>query len=110
MFGMETGAIEEMRVETKKIALKILGYLGRNPSAMDTVQGISEWWIRENPKRVEEALSFLVGRNIMSVSILQDRSFYWLDKKLECGSFRIELEEMSTAGGDSVMESNGDAS
>jgi len=47
--------------------LAILDYLQRNPDAKDTLEGISDWWVRKAATEMkrsaaESALSFLLSR------------------------------------------------
>lgn len=56
-------------------AVHILSYLERHPGAVDTVEGIAEWWITR--ERIEQgvretvaALEFLVSRDL----VIEDRA------------------------------------
>jgi hypothetical protein len=51
----------------KDISQEILEYLRKHPEASDTLEGITEWWvlsqrIQDDVKKVQEAVSILVGQ------------------------------------------------
>jgi hypothetical protein len=67
---------------TQQIAYHILAYLAENPDAQDTLKGISEWWLSEQPGRlnaaaVEEAVARLVARGLVIASPREGAQTYY---------------------------------
>lgn len=64
------------------ISYDILAYLSENPDAQDTLEGIAEWWLSEQPVKpniavVGEALNELVDRGLVLARSGEDaRTFY----------------------------------
>jgi hypothetical protein len=53
----------ESRVDEEQIAQAILNYLGEHPNAMDTLQGIADWWLQREQVRVTiEMLARVLSR------------------------------------------------
>lgn len=64
-------------VSAAEVARTILDYLRRNPEAQDTLEGIVEWWLPEQPRNpptatIKEALDKLVGAGLISEHKGQD--------------------------------------
>jgi Fe2+ or Zn2+ uptake regulation protein len=56
----------------EQVANAILRYLEEAPHAMDTVEGVTEWWlmrqrVRDDVESVERALDALVARGVLQV-------------------------------------------
>ncbi len=54
--------------EIKRIACEIKRYLGKHPHGVDTIDGITRWWIprqriEEASLRVQQALDYLVAES-----------------------------------------------
>lgn len=67
---------------TQQIAYHILSYLAENPDAQDTLKGISEWWLSEQPGRpnaaaVEEAVARLVTGGLVIASAREGAQTYY---------------------------------
>ena len=79
----ERNFVEE---QVTKFAFMILGYLKKNPNAMDTIEGITEWWILSeninlNLTNVQNALDTLLAENlIQKKSYNGQRVYYQLNK------------------------------
>lgn len=52
----------------QKAALAILAYFRLHPHARDTVEGIANWWVREDKRIVKDALDLLVDEGIVATS------------------------------------------
>jgi hypothetical protein len=57
-------------VSTSRVARAILDYLRQNPSAQDTLSGITEWWlprqqIRTQTTTVKDALALLIANELI---------------------------------------------
>ena len=50
MHNTESNALDDSRTATH-LARMILDYLAEHPQAMDTVEGIAEWWVRRQEVR-----------------------------------------------------------
>jgi hypothetical protein len=53
------------------LARAVMGYLGEHPRAMDTVQGIAEWWVMRQQVRVEVDVVARVLRRLMHEGLLE---------------------------------------
>ena len=61
------------RQHEEELTLAVLQYLAENPRAMDTLEGIAEWWIARQQIRVEVAtlarvLNRLTERGLLDVT------------------------------------------
>ena len=71
----------------QQIARDILSYLANNPDALDTPEGIMEWWLSERTAKrsvvaVEEALTELVDRGLILKRMGQDaRTYYKVNRR-----------------------------
>lgn len=76
--GPEDGARDASRdTRVDEIADTILRYLSTRPHAMDTVEGVTDWWIprqryEEALANVQEALDALVGQGRLVASVGRD--------------------------------------
>jgi len=74
-------------VSAARVARAILDYLHRNPSAQDTLSGITEWWlprqqIRTQTTTVKEALALLIADElILEVKGKDSQSHYRLNER-----------------------------
>jgi len=72
---------------TQQIAYHILSYLAENPDAQDTLKGISEWWLSEQPGRpnaaaVEEAVARLVSSGLVEAREREGaRTYYKVNRR-----------------------------
>jgi hypothetical protein len=50
-----------MNIEQKMLAEKIMSYLGKNPNAGDTTDGIAKWWLESGntPQQVKQVANVL---------------------------------------------------
>jgi len=67
---------------TQQIAYHILAYLAENPDAQDTLKGISEWWLSEQPIRpnaaaVEKAVTNLVADGLVVATAREGAQTYY---------------------------------
>lgn len=74
------GTAQDSSVE--QIAAAIERYLDRNPSAVDSVVGIVQWWLpvfdmEVAPNRVEEALLLLQSRGVVEEVAVADQQSFW---------------------------------
>ncbi|MGD0125403.1 MAG: hypothetical protein ABSF46_08600 [Terriglobia bacterium] len=53
------------------LARAVMGYLGEHPRAMDTVQGIAEWWVMRQQLRVEVDVVARVLQRLMHEGLLE---------------------------------------
>jgi hypothetical protein len=73
---------EDARSAEEEIALQILEYLKDHPQAKDTIEGISQWWLRLGEAKhrladVEAALACLLSRDlIVSTQLKGSPQFY----------------------------------
>ena len=68
--------------EIPKLANEILTYLTKHPDAMDTIEGIVEWWLLEQrverqSARVRHALAVLVARELVIEREGRDSRVYY---------------------------------
>jgi len=61
---------------------EIIAYLGENPDAEDTVEGVVQWWLLEQriqrtTAEVKAALDELVARNLVEVRQGTDERIYY---------------------------------
>lgn len=62
--------MNDERQEEDRMEAAILRYLGEHPHAMDTLEGVAEWWlarerIRTDVRRLATALRRLVDRGFL---------------------------------------------
>jgi hypothetical protein len=65
-FGMNDFRDEE------DVAEAILGYLSEHPRAMDTLEGIAEWWLVRQQIRVHVAMLRRVLRRLTDEGLLEE--------------------------------------
>jgi Fe2+ or Zn2+ uptake regulation protein len=58
--------------EDEEVAEAILGYLAEHPQAMDTVEGIAQWWIMRQQVRVTATTVARVLRELTERGLLQE--------------------------------------
>jgi hypothetical protein len=57
------GEISEITLPEPELETAVMSYLAEHPEAMDTIEGIAEWWLMRQRIRVGlEALSRVLGR------------------------------------------------
>jgi hypothetical protein len=84
----DRGKARQLREE--ELAEAIVGYLAEHPRAMDTLQGIAEWWIPHQRVRVDVETIERVLRNLTEKGLLErlqtlESCLYRLKgKKFEC--------------------------
>lgn len=72
----------------RKLVRQILVYLLKHPSAKDTVEGVSQWWMGGEPTtyrqdEIQEALSSLVARRILTKrETVQSKTLYSLNPEM----------------------------
>ncbi len=76
--------------EVKRVAISILRYLRYRPLAQDSVKGIAEWWIGEDPGVVEEALNLLLDQGIVA----KRGDIFRLAHPMHARPFRRKLDEV----------------
>jgi hypothetical protein len=74
------------RKQERELAELVLGYLKEQPKAMDTLQGIAEWWIsrqqvRVDVERLAGALQDLTNQGVLERIGSEDNALYRLRKK-----------------------------
>jgi DNA-binding IclR family transcriptional regulator len=60
------------RQSDEEVAQDILGYLAEHPRAMDTAEGIAEWWIMRQQIRVNVAALTRVLRGMTERGLLEE--------------------------------------
>ena len=55
----------------EELTSAVLGYLAENPRAMDTLEGIAEWWIARQQIRVEVTMLARVLRRLTERGLLE---------------------------------------
>ena len=56
----------------EQVAQSILGYLAEHPRAMDTVEGIAQWWIMRQQIRVTATTVARVLRQLAERGLLEE--------------------------------------
>ena len=56
----------------EQVAQSILGYLAEHPQAMDTVEGIAQWWIMRQQIRVTATTVARVLRQLAERGLLEE--------------------------------------
>lgn len=101
-----------MRSE-KWIAYDILNYLSKQPMAMDTFQGITEWWILKEQidsavESVSRALDLLVEKRYLTKRYTHNEKSYYQINREKVEEIREALEkmahELSDQGGDTATK------
>jgi len=77
--GNGMGSSESRNVAQK--IQKILNYLVKNPGAMDTDEGIARWWLREDIRGVQPALTLLKNEEILFIKMLSGQQYYLLNER-----------------------------
>lgn len=54
-----------------ELARAVMGYLGEHPRAMDTVQGIAEWWVMRQEAQVDVDTLARVLRQLADEGLLE---------------------------------------
>jgi hypothetical protein len=67
--------------EDERLRALVLGYLDEHPMAMDTLDGIAEWWIRRRQievevRRVSSVLEALVHEGVLEETHQSGLSFF----------------------------------
>jgi DNA-binding PadR family transcriptional regulator len=88
-----------MRSE-KLIAYDILNYLSKQPRAMDTFQGISEWWLLKEQidsavETVSRALELLVKKQYLTKRYTHNDKRYYQINREKVEDIREALEKMT---------------
>ena len=58
------------------IAERVLAYFRANAGAMDSVEGIARFWVREDPGVVERCLADLHARGLLEKRLIGGTAFY----------------------------------
>src|SRR3989442_5540500 len=61
---------------TPHIAERVLAYFRANTGAMDSVEGIARFWVREDPGVVEHCLADLHARGLLERRLIGGTAFY----------------------------------
>jgi len=59
-------------VNDEQVAQSILGYLAEHPQAMDTVEGIAQWWIMRQQIRVNVTTLMRVVEELAEKGLLEE--------------------------------------
>jgi DNA-binding HxlR family transcriptional regulator len=59
-------------VDERQVADEILGYLTEHPQAMDTLEGIAEWWLMRQHIRVSVTMLARVLRRLTEQGVLEE--------------------------------------
>src|SRR5947209_13049942 len=59
-----------------QIAERVLAYFRANTGAMDSVEGIARFWVREDPGVVERCLADLQARGLLEKRLIGGTAFY----------------------------------
>ncbi len=76
------------------ITERVLAYFRRNSEAMDSVEGIARFWVRENKGVVERAIDDLHERGLLERRLIGGTAFYLLHR----GASRTRTREAETTG------------
>jgi hypothetical protein len=92
-----------MTDSTQQIAYHILAYLADNPDAQDTLKGISEWWLSEQPDRpnlaaVEGAVTSLVNSGLVVASAREGSQTYYKVNRQRLGEIETLLARLRSSG------------
>jgi histidinol phosphatase-like PHP family hydrolase len=84
----------------KRIEFEILDYLIKQPSAKDTIQGITEWWILKQQidcavEMVSQALSRLVAKGYVSVQLHPNASRLYEINRERIEDIKVALNELA---------------
>ena len=63
-------------MESPDIAERVLAYFRRNTEAMDSVEGIARFWVREDREVVEQCLADLHARGLLEQRLIGGTAFY----------------------------------
>ena len=88
---------------TQQIAYHILSYLAENPDAQDTLKGISEWWLSEQPGRrnaaaVEEVVKNLVADGLVVASEHEGAQTYYKVNRRRLQEIKLLLARFKSPG------------
>ena len=78
--------------DKRRIAKRILEYLNQNPHAMDTVQGITQWWVQEDAGIVGKAIALLLKGDIIRVKVIHGQHYYRLNEAYRGGSLSLATQ------------------
>lgn len=67
-----------MEMNSSDVAERILHYLRRRPGAMDSVEGIAQWWVKADAFLVGKALDELAEMNVVGKRKGLTRDLYFL--------------------------------
>jgi response regulator RpfG family c-di-GMP phosphodiesterase len=67
--------------ERPEVAGRLLDYFRRNPTAMDSVDGIARFWVHEDRAAVERALVQLEGGGLLEKRVIAGTDFYALPRE-----------------------------
>src|ERR1051325_3237749 len=67
--------------EPEGITERVLAYFRRNSEAMDSVEGIARFWVREDRSVVERTLAGLHGQGLLDRRVIAGTAFYSLHKE-----------------------------
>jgi hypothetical protein len=59
-------------VDEDQVAAQILDYLKERPQAMDTLEGIAEWWLMRQRMRMDLAMLAHVLRRLTARGVLEE--------------------------------------
>jgi hypothetical protein len=59
-------------VDEDQVATQILDYLKERPEAMDTLEGIAEWWLMRQRIRMDVAMLARVIRRLTERGVLEE--------------------------------------
>jgi response regulator RpfG family c-di-GMP phosphodiesterase len=73
-----------------EIASRVLGHFQKNVRAMDSVEGIARFWVREDPRIVERCLGELHARGLLQKRTIGGTDFYCLNPEVGAPAAAIE--------------------
>ena len=73
---MQAGRKKKGSPESERVAQKILDYFAQNPRAMDTTEGIAQWWVKSRIENVVEALELLIKGKLVRVIRIEGGTYY----------------------------------
>jgi response regulator RpfG family c-di-GMP phosphodiesterase len=86
-------------ITLSEIASRVLGHFQKNAHAMDSVEGIARFWVREDPRVVERCLGELHARGLLQKRTIGGTDFYCLSPEEGAPASAIESSRSTSPRG-----------
>lgn len=73
---------------------RIAQYLEAHPHALDTIDGISRWWVSVDPGRVKDALAALERDRIVVRKNYSGQDYFGLDERCSVERLRSLVKQL----------------